>query len=238
MKYPFLCCDQLTSILIWDYYGYWNENCELPFWVTDENRKKVSFLVNNLSSADLQISIKFHSNGASWCIYDPKNPHIEEYTGAVGGCSTEASARRYAENNFQKLKRLYDGDIEALLLYKKTGIPSLPNWNTNESDSWGYKNGQMNRVFRCSEIAKIKTLSQWNESKRDLSDFLSIGDLVSEDIADYFLSVLPPVTWTKNAIQLGEPSNFNASGKLTFLTLEKTDSVLWRYTGIKEKIKT
>lgn len=82
----------------------------------------------------------------------------------------------------------------------------------------------------------MKTIEQWNESKLSLSNFLNIGDEVDEDIAEYVLCVLPPATWTKNCIQLGEPYDHDNNGRARFLTLEK--KVLgdnWFYAGIKTR---
>lgn len=36
----------------------------------------------------------------------------------------------------------------------------------------------------------IKTYSQWSESRQDLSKFLQIGDIVDEEIVEYFLNAL------------------------------------------------
>lgn len=80
----------------------------------------------------------------------------------------------------------------------------------------------------------MKTLNEWNESKICLSNFLNIGDEVDEEIAEYILCVLPPATWTKECIQMGEPYTHNNEGRAMYLTIEKKaigDN--WIYTGIK-----
>jgi hypothetical protein len=247
-KYPFLCCDLQTEVLIWDFYGYWHgsesKTFPRPIWANDDARKMVDFLLEHLNPPNLQIKIETHTgeriNGkswhASWVLFDLNNPHIAQYGGAVGGCASENGAKNYALKRYGELKHLYDGDIHALLTYKKTGIPCLPDWNKNESDSWGWINGNKNRVLRASEAEKAITMQSWKNSNKSFSDFAVIGDLVSPDIVDYFISALPPVTWNNELIQMGEPYNFNESGNLTYLTLEKK-GVLWYYVGPKPKAK-
>ncbi len=72
----------------------------------------------------------------------------------------------------------------------------------------------------------IKTYANW---KGDLEDYLQIGDVVDEEMADHFLNVLPPACWTAKIIQIGEP-NSHVGGKATYATLEKT-SQGWVYRG-------
>lgn len=173
IKHRFLCCNGATyEPLIWRQYGYWH--CDqkrkilypMPEWITEETYKSVAHLVENLKEPNLQIKIKTHIDkdglrlgtwGASWILYDDNNPHIEPNKGGVTGCKTEESARAYAMQRYHELKRLYDGDIEALLVYRKTGVACLPNWNTNDIDSWGYKQlagGEIirTRVPRAEEV--------------------------------------------------------------------------------------
>ena len=78
----------------------------------------------------------------------------------------------------------------------------------------------------------MKTYKEWNVSKLPLSQFLSIGDEVCEDIAEYFLCCLPPVTWKNNIIQMGEAYSHTSNGLPTYLTIEKSGGS-WVYTGIK-----
>ena len=172
IKHTFLCCNQETyQPLIWRQYGYWH--CDeknkivypMPEWVTKETYKRIEHLVQHLKEPKLQISIETHidkdglrpnSWGASWVLFDSNNPHIEHYEGSVTGCKSELDAHNYALQRYRDLKHLYDGDIEALLVYRKTGVACLPNWNTNDIDSWGFKlaNGKIikSRVPRAKEI--------------------------------------------------------------------------------------
>lgn len=78
----------------------------------------------------------------------------------------------------------------------------------------------------------MKTYKEWIESKLPASQFLSVGDEVCNEIFEYFLEVLPPITWTKDCLQMGEPYNHNEKGQSQYLTLEKINEK-WTYTGIK-----
>lgn len=173
MKHRFLCCNQETyTPLIWMQYGYWHydkRNKKLyppPEWFNIGCLERCIDLVKHLKEPDLKIKVTVEfgkdsylrpdSWGASWVLYDPNNPHIEHDKGSVTGCKTEQDARAYAMQRYRDLKRLYDGDVEAMLVYKKTGVACLPNWNTNEIDSWGYKlvNGKIvkSRIPRAREV--------------------------------------------------------------------------------------
>jgi len=172
MKHRFLCCNSETyEPLIWRQYGYWH--CDqkrkivypMPDWVTEESYQHIEHLVKNLKEPNLQIEITnvhyvsegyFPGWACSWVLFDLNNPHIEPDKGGVCGCKSELEAYRYAMQRYRELKYLYDGDVEALLVYKKTGIACLPNWNTNDIDSWGFKlvNGKIvkTRVPRAKEV--------------------------------------------------------------------------------------
>jgi len=39
----------------------------------------------------------------------------------------------------------------------------------------------------------MKTYAAWGESRQSLDHFLAIGDDVDQEMADYFVNVLPPV---------------------------------------------
>lgn len=76
----------------------------------------------------------------------------------------------------------------------------------------------------------MKTMKQWNESKQDLDKFLQPGDIVAEDIYDYFISVLPPATFTGNVVQIGEPYDHNRRDRPRFATIRKQGGQ-WHYVG-------
>ena len=75
----------------------------------------------------------------------------------------------------------------------------------------------------------MKTMEQWHESRQNLGEFIQIGDLVSEDVADYFLCVLPPACMTGGIIHIGEP-NSHVNGRATYATIKRTPEG-WVYCG-------
>lgn len=70
------------------------------------------------------------------------------------------------------------------------------------------------------ETKTIKTEKGWHESGMNLGRYLEPGDIVDEDMYYYFLGVLPPITNTATALQIGEPYN-SVKGEFTYHTLIK-----------------
>lgn len=79
----------------------------------------------------------------------------------------------------------------------------------------------------------MKTLKQWHDSKMHFDKFAQIGDVVSEDIVDYFLNVLPPRTNRRDCVQCGEPVD-TVNGRDTYVTFICT-SGQWTYEGDQHK---
>ncbi|MEK4983647.1 hypothetical protein [Bacillus sp. FSL K6-6540] len=73
---------------------------------------------------------------------------------------------------------------------------------------------------------QIKKLEDW---KGSLDEFLSINDLVDEQIADHFIEVVPPAFFSAGIRQLGEAYS-HVNGKPTYATLRRTEEG-WRYCG-------
>lgn len=48
----------------------------------------------------------------------------------------------------------------------------------------------------------MKTYANW---KGDLGEYLQVGDEVDQEMVDYFINVLPPVTMNGECVQMGEP---------------------------------
>jgi len=78
-------------------------------------------------------------------------------------------------------------------------------------------------------MEKTLTVKKYSDWQGDLGDFLQVGDLVDQEMVDYFLNVLPPITWNNNIIQISEP-NDHVDGKATYSTLVNS-SEGWRYAG-------
>ncbi|MHB8390383.1 MAG: hypothetical protein ACYDBH_12495 [Acidobacteriaceae bacterium] len=45
----------------------------------------------------------------------------------------------------------------------------------------------------------MKTYSGWGESRQSLDHYLQIGDVVDQEMADYFVNVLPPGLYVRPA---------------------------------------
>lgn len=72
----------------------------------------------------------------------------------------------------------------------------------------------------------MKTYKGWN---CNMDEYLQIGDLVDEEMADYFIEVLPPATFTSSLRQIGEPYS-HVDGRATYSTLYRTENG-WMYMG-------
>ena len=86
---------------------------------------------------------------------------------------------------------------------------------------------------------EIKTLDDWCEftdrtGKGSIYDYLNKGDIVSEDIVDNFMDMLPPRAMSYGYLQVGEPYNhvYDIDRRLrpTYMTFAKCDGI-WRYYG-------
>lgn len=78
----------------------------------------------------------------------------------------------------------------------------------------------------------IKSYADWN---CDLKDYLQIGDLVDEEMVDYFISVMPPATMNGECVQMGEAYS-HIKGRATYATLSRTrqealSNKPWKYAG-------
>lgn len=76
----------------------------------------------------------------------------------------------------------------------------------------------------------MKTYQGWGEAKVDLSHYLQIGDEVDQEMADYFLNVMPPASYKTNLIQIGEP-NSHVNNRATYSTIHRADGRHWLYAG-------
>lgn len=72
----------------------------------------------------------------------------------------------------------------------------------------------------------VKTYENW---EGNLDDYLQIGDLVDEEMYEYFLNVLPPAYDTSYILQVGEACD-HIDGKATYDTLVCTLDG-WEYRG-------
>lgn len=86
---------------------------------------------------------------------------------------------------------------------------------------------------------EIKTLDGWCEfsdrtGKESIYDYLNLGDIVSEDIVDNFMDMLPPRAMSFGYLQVGEAYDhiYDIEGRLRalYMTFAKYDGQ-WRYYG-------
>ncbi len=88
---------------------------------------------------------------------------------------------------------------------------------------------------------EIKTMAGWHEFAEKSQDgswdkYCKPGDLVDEEVYDYFLDVLPPRSMERGYLQVGEPysSAFNPeTGKWqqTYSTFQRVRKDVWMYLG-------
>ena len=95
-------------------------------------------------------------------------------------------------------------------------------WGSVHSDEHFIEAAKRQYPEKCG----IKTFANWQGS---LSEYLQIGDVVDEEMADYFLNVLPPACWRADLIQIGEPYS-HVNGRATYATLRKQNGE-WVYAG-------
>ncbi len=86
---------------------------------------------------------------------------------------------------------------------------------------------------------EIKTLDGWAEfadrtGRESIYDYLRKGDIVSEDIVDNFMDMLPPRAMSHGYLQAGEPYSYaydiDRRLRPTFMTFAKCDGQ-WRFYG-------
>ncbi len=86
---------------------------------------------------------------------------------------------------------------------------------------------------------EIKTLDGWCEfsertGKESIDDYLNKGDIVSEDIVDNFMDMLPPRAMSYGYLQVGEPHShvYDIDHRLrpTIITFAKRNGQ-WKFYG-------
>lgn len=77
-----------------------------------------------------------------------------------------------------------------------------------------------------------KTYEGWD---RDLNQYLVPGDTVDEEMANYFLEVLPPAFFNHELTQIGEARDHNGpNGAARYATLQMYGK-RWVYTGTQPR---
>ncbi len=88
---------------------------------------------------------------------------------------------------------------------------------------------------------EIKTMAGWHEfaeknSNGSWDKYCKPGDLVGEDVYDYFLDVLPPRSMERGYLQVGEPHSHQANiitrkWQATYATFRRVEKGIWMYCG-------
>lgn len=82
---------------------------------------------------------------------------------------------------------------------------------------------------------EIKTMESWSNSGLSFDEYCFPGDVVAEDIVDYFVNVVPPATLRYDCVQAGEEHNTerDESGKFraTYPTFSKIGDGKHRFDG-------
>ena len=82
---------------------------------------------------------------------------------------------------------------------------------------------------------EVKTMESWYGSGLNFDEYCFPGDTVGEDIVDYFVNVVPPVTLRYDCVQAGEEhsSEPDDSGKCraTYTTFHRTGDGRCRFDG-------
>jgi len=136
----------LLDVAIWEQYGYWHSDKKqkkiypMPEWYEKE-KEILNKVIAIVKEPNTVMSIKYHKNkdSGSYEFKDTNNKWMESWKVNAGGFKSKEKFERYVQERFNKLKYLHDGVINALLVYKNTGIACRPDWNNNSIDSYGYQ---------------------------------------------------------------------------------------------------
>ena len=88
----------------------------------------------------------------------------------------------------------------------------------------------------------IKTYEQWRELRINFTKYVDVGDLVDEEMADFFVSTVFPTTYNEDLIQCGEEYDVGYDEETgeegyTYFTF-KREGEHWRYCGTCMKGRT
>lgn len=84
---------------------------------------------------------------------------------------------------------------------------------------------------------ELKTIEDWqNSGCRTWDEYCKFGDLVDQEVADYFLNILPPQTMKREYFQVGEPHSYARNPKTgkpsdTYATFVRYGKEIWQYRG-------
>lgn len=134
--------------------------------------------------------------------------------------------------SLNKLKTNHLEDVKAIECYY---IEQRDRENLDEYEYVLFDTYELSKEYYDS-IVKPKTIEDWNKSKEDYFDkFFKPGDIVGQDVVEYFVNALPPITFRDDFIQAGEPYSNQIDPedkkfKATYITFEKGEDN-WIYKG-------
>lgn len=127
-------------------------------------------------------------------------------------------------------------DVDLLLC----GILSFPCGNGDDVTLTGQQQldilelAQAEREKITSGI-EVKTMESWYRSGLNFDDYCFPGDTVGEDIVDYFVNVVSPVTLRYDCMQAGEEHSCEPDGsgkyRATYTTFHRTGDGRFRFDG-------
>lgn len=90
-------------------------------------------------------------------------------------------------------------------------------------------------VAEFNNIDDVKTMNNWRTSDLEFKDFAKVGDIVDEDIVNWFAECVPPITYNSDLIQCGEAYGHRDNPRTgrfegTYITFAKADDK-WIYKG-------
>jgi len=77
----------------------------------------------------------------------------------------------------------------------------------------------------------MKTLHQWNSSKKDFSQFARAGEEIDGQLYSYMLGAVPPI-YLENGFLLGEPFDTDPSGNSLYMAFSQREGRFY-YDGLK-----
>lgn len=129
----------------------------MPEWYKQE-KEILNSIMSIVKEPKTVKSLKYNEkkDSGSYEFKDKNNPWMESWKVNAAGFKSIDKFENYVNKRYQELKYLHDGVIDALLVYKNTGIACRPDWNNNKIDSYGYNlvDGKIktNYVPKASEV--------------------------------------------------------------------------------------
>ena len=127
-------------------------------------------------------------------------------------------------------------DVDLLLC----GILSFPCGNGDDVTLTGQRQLDILELVQAEREKitsgiEVKTMESWYGSGLNFDDYCFPGDTVGEDIVDYFVNVVSPVTLRYDCMQAGEEHSCEPDGsgkyRATYTTFHRTGDVRFRFDG-------